>query len=423
MRVDYLLTLIACLAAAWSPVALADAPAQAMLPRIIYVNDNAAPGGNGVTPRFAYRNVPEALAEAKTISGPVIIDVAPGEYLVDSTLVIDRSLVLRGATVLVKDDQDFPTSDIEQGTTTRIEASASLGLEPLISVGRSDGKVVRGVTVRGFVLKHADFGGTELTIRRVQDFDVRGNKFRAPGRFGVETIASSGRIVGNHFNGIQTGAILAAGYRASPSNVLFKGNRSVDNGLGGVLLVGSSVWIPELGNQLDAVVRNNDLSRNEFGMRLFVIFREPGMPGDTQETGHIRARARGNQLHDNVAGFLLDAGFPFRFDPRDLSCDPRTYRGSIDLDLADNSVSGNLIDSWIVFTRWPGATDDPFWRYLHSTTYKITDPQGIFDQAWIDHPERDPIIGPCHGDAIDERLKNVLIINGGEVPPYGIYQR
>ena len=242
MRFDKLLSLVAFLAAAWSPVALADAPAQAMLPTIIYVDDSAAPGGNGVTPRFAYRNLPKALAKAKTISGDVIIDVAPGEYLVDSTLVIDRSLVLRGATVLIKDDQDLPTSDIEPGTTTRIEASAALGLEPLISVGRSDGTVVRGVTVRGFVLALANFGGTELTIRRVQDFEVRGNKFRAPGRFGVETIASSGRIVGNHFKGIQTGAILAAGYRASPSNVLFKGNRSVDNDLGGLLLNGSSVF-------------------------------------------------------------------------------------------------------------------------------------------------------------------------------------
>ena len=218
--------------------------------------------------------------------------------------------------------------------------------------------VVRGVTVRGFVLKHADFG-TELTIRRVQDFEVRGNKFRAPGRFGIETIASSGRIVGNHFQGIQTGAVLAAGYRASPSNVMFKGNRSVDNDLGGVLLSGASVFIPELGNQLDAVVRDNDLSRNEFGMRLFVLFRVPGEPGDTQETGHIRARARGNQLHDNVTGFLLDAGFPFRFDPRDSTCDPRIYRGSIDLDLADNSVSGSFDDAWIVFTRWPGPPSIP----------------------------------------------------------------
>ena len=388
-----------------------------MLPRIIYVNDNAAPGGNGVTPRFAYRNVPEALAEAKTISGPVIIDVAPGKYLVDSTLVIDRSLVLRGATVLIKDDQDLPTHDIEPGTATLIEASAALGLEPLISVGRSDGKVVRGVTVRGFVLALADFRATELTIRRVQDFEVRGNKFRAPGKYGVETIASSGRIVGNHFKGIWTGAILAAGYRASPSNVLFKGNRSIDNVLGGLLLNGSSVFLPELGNQLDAVVKNNDLSRNEFGMRLFVIFREPGVPGDTQETGHIRARAVGNQLQDNVTGFLLDAGFPFRFDPRDSTCDPRIYRGSIDLDLADNSVSSSIDDAWILFTRW-GAPENPLFRYLHSSTYNITDPQGIFDRAGIDHPERDPTIGPCHGDATDERLKNVLIING-EVLPYG----
>ena len=190
------------------------------------------------------------------------------------------------------------------------------------------------------------------------------------------------------------------------------------NSLGGVLLVGSSVWIPEEGDELDAVVRDNVLSSNEqFGVRLFIVFRLPGFPGDTQATGNIRAVVRGNEMHDNETGFLLDAGFPFRFGDDPSVCDPRrTYQGSINLTLFDNSLSSRFSNAWVVFTRWPGG-GNPFFKYLHSSTFRIADPDGIFADAVIEHPERDPFIGPCPGDALDERLKNVLIING-EVLPY-----
>jgi len=37
-------------------------------------------------------------------------------------------------------------------------------------------------------------------------------------------------------------------------------------------------------------------------------------------------------------------------------------------------------------------------------------------EAWIDHAETDPFIGPCPADATNESLGNVLIYNGARLP-------
>jgi hypothetical protein len=58
------------------------------------------------------------------------------------------------------------------------------------------------------------------------------------------------------------------------------------------------------------------------------------------------------------------------------------------------------------------------WQYLHGATYTISDPNGALADAWIDHPETDPFLGPCAGDATNEALGNILIYNGA-VLPYG----
>ena len=198
--------------------------AAATEPRtVIYVNAGAAPGGNGSW-RFPYRNLPPALVKARATSDAVTIRMGPGRYVIDSTLVIDRPLILRGASELIKGPEGFPTGGVVAGTATRIVASAKLGAEPLFSVGRDDGVVISG--------RHDSQLGhqrtwislaTEMTIRRVQDYAVSGNVFRTGGKYGLESIASSGQVIGNHFSHLLTGAILAGGYAESPSKVTFQG--------------------------------------------------------------------------------------------------------------------------------------------------------------------------------------------------------
>ena len=412
MRLLFALILSTTMVAATSP----DVSDLAATAKVIYVNEGAAPDGNG-SYRFPFRNLPAAVAKAKSTTGDVVIRVAPGRYPIDSTLVIDRSLALIGSTEIIESASGFPTDSTVPGTATRIVGGEGMGSSPIITVGRPDGVVIDGVTIRGFIFKGAaDFFGAEINFTRVQGVKVTGNVFGAPGRFGIESIASSGQILGNHMSLLQTGTVIAGGYPASPSKVTFKGNRSVSNGLGGVLLDGASIFIPELGDRVDAVVSGNDLSGNEnFGVRLFILARVPGFPGDNQETGHIHALLKGNRIHDNAAGILLDAGFPFRELGED--CDPRIFSGTIDLELEDNNLAGNFdFESWVIFTRWPGNADDPSWQYLHASRFTITDPQRNFGQISFDNPKRDPYVGPCPNDDVHELLGNVLIYNGKVIP-------
>jgi hypothetical protein len=124
---------------------------------------------------------------------------------------------------------------------------------------------------------------------------------------------------------------------------------------------------------------------------------------------------KGNRIHDNAAGILLDAGFPFRELGKD--CDPRTFSGTIDLKVENNDLAGNFdFESWVIFTRWPGNADDPGWQYLHDSRFTITDPDGDFGHISFDNPKRDPYVGPCPNDGGHELLGNVLIYNGKVIP-------
>lgn len=234
-------------------------------------------------------------------------------------------------------------------------------------------------------------------------------------------MASSGTIVGNYFSVTVTGAGILAGYPASPSSVEFVGNRAVGN-IGGLVLIGSTVRVPETGDQLDVLIRNNDLSENNrvlgfsFGLRIFTINRSLG---HTQSTGNVRAMIQDNRITDNQIGVTIDAGFPFR--RVGTTCDPRVFTGRFDLEFRGNRLTGSsFIPSVITFTRNQAALRQvPFepWQYLHSAAYNITDPDGTLADAVIDHPQFDPFVGPCPDDATHELLGNMLVYNGTVLPP------
>ena len=67
-----------------------------------------------------------------------------------------------------------------------------------------------------------------------------------------------------------------------------------------------------------ANVRNNDLSGNigvpgfSFGIRIVILRRDIGLPGDTQSEGHVHASVTGTRIVGNEMGFSIDAGFPYR---------------------------------------------------------------------------------------------------------------
>ena len=312
------------------------------------------------------------------------------------------------------------------GSETRIVGTALLGADPLVAVGRPDGVVISGVTIGGFVFQ-ATTTSVEVFLTRVQDYSIHNNVFRAPALFGMHSVASSGVVEGNYFAGVGTGAIFSGGYPASPSTVVFQQNRSVKNALGGVLLNGASIGIPELGDEVHAIVQGNDLSSNSetagfsFGVRVFVLRRDPGAPGDSQSAAHVHASIVGNRIVGNEMGFSIDAGFPYRTTTPILpTCDPRVFSGSIDLRLGGNTVVGSLLTPALVtFTRNTAALNPATlsqWQYLHGAAFTIEDPDNALAGALIDHPETDPLLGSCPGDKAHETLGNILRYNGAVLP-------
>jgi hypothetical protein len=394
----------------------------------IHVDDDAAPGGDG-SARFPYNNLPDAFSAAKASAGPVIIEAAPGRYSVDQSLVIDHSMELRGSSGLVKGADGWPTGEVVRGSETRIVGTALLGTDPLVAVGRPDGLPISGVTIGGFVFE-ATTTSVEVFLTRVQDYSIQNNVFRAPAMFGMHSVASSGIVEGNYFSGVGTGAIFSGGYPASPSNVVFQRNRAVKNALGGVLLNGASIGIPELGDDIHAIVQGNDLSSNSenlnfsFGVRVFILRRDPGEPGDSQSEGNVHASIVNNRIVDNAMGFAIDAGFPHRTISASagLACDPRVFSGSIDLTLGGNTVTGShLTPALVTFTRNTAALNPAtlsLWQYLHGATFTISDPDHALAGAFIDHPEADPFLGSCPADKAHETLGNILRYNGSLLP-YG----
>lgn len=413
--------------------------AQSATNQVIHVDDNALSGGDGSAAK-PYNTIADAVTLARAVGGDPTIKVEPGRYELASTIRIDIPLDLVGSNVMGIDSNGWPTGVVSPGTETRIVGLAPLGLSPLVLVGRSDGAVMENVNIRSFTFEAGPSGGSDIELKKVQNFSVRGNILTAPFPLpkkqttisGIMPAASSGSIVGNYIAGVGCGACITAGNSGSPASVEFTGNRSVHNLNGGVLLNGSSYGVPEQGDQLDAVVQGNDLSENtdanSFGLRIFVIRRE--LP-DTQSSGNVHALIRGNRIFGNHIGISIDAGFPYRqvkfptpSDP--LVCDTRVYTGTFDITLTGNTLSGSLLTAGLIsFTRYT-ATLDPSqqlsWQYLHNATYIINDPQGSLAGYLKDHPSNDPFPPPsyvgtvCAADTTNESLGNTLEYNGVIVP-------
>jgi polygalacturonase len=385
---------------------------SAVANRVVFVDDDAAPSGDGSS-RTPFRSLSEAVAAINGSGGGTII-VAPGVYLVTTTIRLEKPVNIRGSNVALANSDGWPSGALLDGTETRIVGTSALGTTTTIVAGKADGTVLNNVTISNLTIETFAGGGNGLDIIKTQGFTVRDNIIRGGGLFGLTTIASSGRVSSNYITGVSCGACIGAGNPGSPATVDIIGNRIVSNRLGGLLLNGSGTAIPELADQLNATVTRNDLSHNKatprfsFGLRLFVIRQDLGGPFDLQSTGHVSAVVRENRIDDNEVGILLDAGFPFRRVGSVI--DTRQYTGTFDLSLRGNTVSNsNLTPAAITFTRVNAAFNQSLlnlWQYLYHSTYTIDDPDGSMAGVWIDHPSHDPISGAP--------LDNHIVINGIE---------
>jgi hypothetical protein len=412
--------------------------ALALQAQVIHVDDDASPGGDG-SARKPFNNLPEAVAYANTASKNLTIHIAPGRYEVNETMHIQRGMTIMGSDLIELDSDELPTGNSDPASETRIVGGDAI-ISTMISVGKN-GEVIQDVKFSGLTLQNGKGNSAIIDFARVQDFEVRdcillgwGPLPPVPGA-GINTFASSGTIRNTYTTRLLAAALPGAGYPASPANIVFRNNRAVGNRIG-VFLVGTSDGISEPGDQLNAEIRNNDLSGNfeqlpSAGMRIALKGTETaGRPdwGVTGlDTGNIHAMVSNNRLVGNKVGIAIDAAFAYRRVPASSPpvCDTRTFHGRFDLTFRDNELRDSTFKpSIITFTQLQttltvlaGLPNYTAFQFLHNTTFDIDDRDGTLADAYILHPATDPFVGPpCSADVNNEVLGNTLRINGLLIP-------
>ena len=275
---------------------------------------------------------------------------------------------------------------------TCVPANASLA--QLIQVARSDGGVVSDVRIEGFVLQ-AGAQSVGVSLTRVQGYPVSENSFRAPMRLGVQSVALSGTVTGNHFRGIGNGVTLNAGYAESPSSVVVTGNRSVQNSLGGGA-GGLGCWHPgRRGSARSCRARQRSQWQYERqpGVRTTTLPMSPD-PGLAQSTAGINPVVRDNRIDGNRIGIQVDAGFPVR--TASGVCESRVYSGAVEVELAGNTLTNSLqAPALMTLTAQHGGTD-PLDAVPLAVTCTVRHSQSQTGRAhlpgtWIDNPASDPV--------------------------------
>jgi hypothetical protein len=400
---------------------------------VIYVNAAATAGGNGsrVAP---FQTIQDGVAAARAAWGAntgakLVVRVAPSPsgsfYSVSGTtpILIDVPLELRGSNAMEEDYFGWPTGVIASGTETLVKAVPGLtaNTQNMIRV------IADHVTVANLSLdaNTSNQRGIQLALRRAQDFTVSGNRVTGQSFMGINTKASSGKIIGNYITNVGCGTCIGAGNASFPARVLFSGNRSVANSFGGAeVYAASDSEAGSAGDVLDSLsvtISENDLSNNtatpgfSSGIRFAVIRRDPPDPTG-QSSGMMTAVISDNNIMNNSFGVSIDAGFPYRTFQG--TPDLRQYTGSLDLGFEGNQASGNVQSAIITFERNTATLHpvqmDPTkrptsYKYLQSASYNVRYDDGSLDGYWLDHPVVDPI---------DRRiLNNHLIVNGLEIQP------
>ena len=325
--------------------------------------------------------------------------MAPGDYPVDTTLVVDRSLELRGSSVSVKDADGWPTGEVAAGTETRVYSTNSALLQ-LLLVGRGDGGALSNVSIRGFVFEGTPTG-ISMLLTRVQDYRVattfpRTSEARhaISGLFGPRhgqplQRRGAGR---RHLHRWLSGITIERRRHREPLSAQRPRRHVVER---------RQHRIPELGDQLDAAVRDNDLSGKRLAPQqgsdcgLFILRRGPGCTRGRPSAASIKAVVKDNRLVGNRIGV---------FDRRWVSLPTRghrvrqsrvlgRHRPGACRQLADGKLAHT--GSGDVHSTASGAEhlDVASWQYLHGATFTISDRDGTLAEAWIDHPASDPVLG------------------------------
>ena len=319
------------------------------------------------------------LARKETASAAcrITIDVAAGVHRASMQpsadasverlpLVIDvPDLTLRGTLDMPVDAKGRALGSSSAPTPTTLVASPGLVsistgnladkfAEPLILVnGHPDGPAGNGAIIEGFILQSGNpagavVGGNAVWAMRVNNIVVRGNQIEGGFAEPVEMRASIGRVERNLLKGPgQSCALCMFG----PGDYTIIGNRQV--GLAGRLAVlvfptmfaavppGVEPYVLPATALVTASVTNNDFRDHQeapFGIGLRVAAVGPGAP---DVVGTARVVATDNDLSSNRWGVVVEGG---------ILVANTTLRGTIDLTLRGNTLTGSCQNAMLVTT-------------------------------------------------------------------------
>lgn len=260
----------------------------------------------------------------------------------------------------------------------------------IVANAHPNGSAGNGLVVEGFVFQSGhdpvvDAGGQGILSVRVTGMLVRGNRFEGGFTESIDVRAGSAEVRENHLAGTAgTCDICLAG----PGTFAAVGNRLLAGGIPGISVsptvglpvppeVEPSVLPPTA--EIWAAIRNNEVRDHQripvgVGIRMDAV----GVAAPRVH-GTIHAVVQDNLLSNNRFGMIVHAAFPTAVTAR---------RGDVDVTLGGNvfqsSCETNLFVSFARHTTGLGLTNNP---YLLNSTFQLTLNGDVsWDDVWFSHP-------------------------------------
>jgi hypothetical protein len=330
----------------------------------------------------AYHGTTSAPASGSDEQFPLMVDVP--------------DITLHGALAMVLDDAGRATGAGIDGVETTRAPSEPLPIidgnsTPLIVANaHPGGSGGSGLTVEGFVLKSghaigADSGGQGVLSVRAESLTIRGNRFEGGFTESIDLRAGSASVVQNHLSGTAgTCDICLAG----PGRYAANGNRLLAGGIPGITVSGVvSITYPSGVEKIElpataetwADVRNNEVRdhrRTPVGTGIRVDAVGVGAP-NVHNT--IHAVIQDNLLVNNQFGMIVHAGFALPGTDRRGDVDV-TYGGNV----IQQSCQAKLLVSLSRHTRALGMGMNP---YLLNSTFSLSLGGDVsWSEVWFSHP-------------------------------------
>ena len=329
-------------------------------------------------------------------------------------LVVDvPDITLHGALVMALDEDGRAT-----GESTTGEESVLTPVEPLpfvdllstpiiIANAHPGGSAGNGLVVEGFVFQsgHAPLaapgGGQAILSMRSTGLTIRGNRVEGGFTESFDLRAGSAEVIENHLSGTAgTCDICLAG----PGTYRANGNRLLAGGIPGIgatpvvaLAVPPEVEPFDLPATADVWVdiRNNEVRdhlRKDVGVGIRMDAVGIGAPN---VHGTVHAVVQNNLLLDNRFGMIVHGAFPAGGTDR---------RGDVELTLGGNVFQGTCqANLYVAFSRHTfglGLPTNP--TRLQNSTFRLTLNGDVrWDDAWFYHPDG---------------FGNTLVVDGTEIP-------